>query len=50
MYIVVVMCCYVFCIMQNFTSCHFAISCDVVNGHSPKVATYSINREVVGEE
>jgi len=29
--------------MQNCTCNSFAISCDDVTGHSPKVAIYSIN-------
>ena len=50
MYTVVVMYCYIFCSVQNFTYSNFAVSCDVVTGHSPNVALYSINRDVVGEE
>ena len=46
MYTVVV----IYCSMHNFTYCHFAISCDDVTGYSPKVAIYSMNRDVVGEE
>jgi len=49
MYTVVIWC-YIFCSVQNFTYSHFAISCDVVTEHSLKVAIYSINRDVVGEE
>ena len=43
---VVVVYYYIFCSMQNFTYCHFAISCDVVTGHSPKVAIYHISRPI----
>jgi len=50
MYTFVVMYCYIFCSVQNCTCSNFAISRDDVTGHSPKVAIYSINRDVVGEE